>query len=251
MMFDGLDSSILGPAFAAGLLVLATHVPLGRQVLQRGIIFIDLAIAQIAGVGVIAAHVLHLGDNEFAIQLVAYGAALTGALLLYMCERLWPDVQEAIIGSSFIVAACIGILLLSGNPQAGEHLKELLVGQILWVDYARLLPVAAIYAMVLIIWRLFHGEQRPLLFYLLFAITVTASVQLVGVYLVFASLIIPALSVRQCAAGAGRIAFVLGATAYGCGLVISALLDLPSGAVIVLSLAVLGLLFSTCRGCRR
>lgn len=82
MMFDGLDSSILGPAFAAGLLVLATHVPLGRQVLQRGIIFIDLAIAQIAGVGVIAAHVLHLGDNEFAIQLVAYGTALTGALLL-------------------------------------------------------------------------------------------------------------------------------------------------------------------------
>lgn len=250
MMFDSLDSSILGPALAAGLLILATHVPLGRQVLQRGIIFIDLAIAQIAGVGVIAAHVLHLGDNGLGVQLVAYGTAAAGALFLYASERRWPDVQEAIIGTSFIVAACIGILLLSGNPQAGEHIKELLVGQILWVDYASLLPVAAIYTLVLVAWHVFGSEQRPLLFYLLFAIAVTASVQLVGVYLVFASLIIPALAVRQCGNWAGRAAYALGAAGYACGLVISALLDLPSGAVIVLSLAVLAVLFSVLRVCR-
>jgi len=242
MNIEGLDVTILGPAFAAGLLVLSTHVPLGHEVLQRGIIFIDLAIAQIAGLGVIAAHVMHLDSHGYTVQLIAYGTAALGALLLYWCERNWPDVQEAVIGTSFIVAACIGILLLSGNPQAGEHLKELLVGQILWVDYSSLIPVAIIYTVVLLLWKYLRSHERPLLFYLLFAVTVTASVQLVGVYLVFASLIIPALSVRN--AGKRRLwfAYGLGAAGYGLGLLGSALFDMPAGAVIVLTLACLGML---------
>ena len=242
MNIEGLDVTILGPAFAAGLLVLSTHVPLGHEVLQRGIIFIDLAIAQIAGLGVIAAHVMHLDSHGYTVQLIAYGTAALGALLLYWCERNWPDVQEAVIGTSFIVAACIGILLLSGNPQAGEHLKELLVGQILWVDYSSLIPVAIIYAVVLLLWEYLRSHERPLLFYLLFAVTVTASVQLVGVYLVFASLIIPALSVRSAGKRGLWFAYGLGAVGYGLGLLGSALFDMPAGAVIVLTLACLGML---------
>jgi zinc/manganese transport system permease protein len=242
MNIVGLDITILGPAFVAGLLVLSTHVPLGRQVLQRGIIFIDLAIAQIAGLGVIAAHVMHLDSRGYTVQLIAYGTAVLGALLLYWCERNWPDVQEAIIGTSFIVAACISILLLSGNPQAGEHLKELLVGQILWVDYSSLIPVAFIYTVVLFLWKYLHSHEHPLLFYLLFAVTVTASVQLVGVYLVFASLIIPALSVRSAGKRGLWFAYGLGAAGYGLGLLGSALFDMPAGAVIVLTLACLGML---------
>ena len=242
MNTEGLDITILGPAFVAGLLILSTHVPLGRQVLQRGIIFIDLAIAQIAGLGVIAAHVMHLDSPGYTVQLMAYGTATLGALLLYWCERNWPEVQEAIIGTSFIVAACIGILLLSGNPQAGEHLKELLVGQILWVDYSSLIPVAIIYAVVLLLWEYLRSHERPLLFYLLFAVTVTASVQLVGVYLVFASLIIPALSVRSAGKRGLWFAYGLGAAGYGLGLLGSALFDMPAGAVIVLTLACLGML---------
>jgi len=244
MTLEGLDPTILGPAMAAGLLVLATHVPLGREVLRRGIIFIDLAIAQIAGVGVLAAHVMHLSDNALAVQLVAYGAALAGAILLYGCERNWPDLQEAIIGSAFVVAASVGVLLLSGNPQAGEHLKELLVGQILWVDYHQLLHVTVIYVVVLLLWQLLRGEQSRLLFYLLFAVTVTATVQLVGVYLVFASLIIPALAVRRCITGAAWLGMLTGMAGYAVGLLLSALLDLPSGAVIVLSLTLLGVVVS-------
>jgi zinc/manganese transport system permease protein len=244
MTLDGLDPAILGPAMVAGLLVLATHVPLGREVLRRGIIFIDLAIAQIAGVGVLAAHVMNLSDNALVLQLVAYGAALAGAILLFGCERKWPAVQEAIIGSAFVVAASVGVLLLSGNPQAGEHLKELLVGQILWVDYPQLLHVAVIYVVVLLLWQLLRVEQSRLLFYLLFAITVTASVQLVGVYLVFASLIIPALAVRSCVTGAVWRGVLTGAAGYAVGLLLSALLDLPSGAVIVLSLTVLAVVVS-------
>jgi zinc/manganese transport system permease protein len=244
MTLDGLDISILGPAMAAGLLVLATHVPLGREVLRRGIIFIDLAIAQIAGIGALLAHNLHLEHDAFAEQAVAYTAAIVGSLALYACERRWPEVLEAIIGSVFVIAASVGILLLAGNPQGGEHLRDLLVGQILWVDYRSLLPVAVLYAGVLLCWRLLRGERNRLLFYLLFAVTVTASVQLVGVYLVFASLIIPALAVRRCTSAATLRGMVVGVSGYAAGLLLSALLDLPSGAVIVIALAVLAVVLN-------
>lgn len=241
MNFDALDISILGPAFVAGLLVLATHVPMGQQVLSRGIIFIDLAIAQIAGLGIIAAHSFGWEPDGWAVQGVALGAALLGALLLNWTEKRFRQIQEALIGVLFVVAATGGILLLSHNPHGGEHLKELLVGQILWVNYHQLIPVAIIYAVILGIWFGTH-HSRSLLFYVLFALTVTASVQLVGVYLVFSSLIIPALAVRQAGRYQLLIAYGMGASGYALGLVASALFDLPTGAVIVWSLGSLAIL---------
>src|SRR5690606_10823415 len=87
-----LDWAILGLPFLAGLLVLLTHVPLGMQVLARGIVFIDLAIAQVAGLGVIAAHALGWDAQGWAAQLAAVSAALLGAALLTWTERRWPDV---------------------------------------------------------------------------------------------------------------------------------------------------------------
>ena len=245
MNVDALDLSILGPAFATGLLVLATHVPLGREVLSRGIIFIDLAIAQIAGLGVLMAYSLDWEDQPRLVQTIAFSTAMAGALLLHYCERRWPDVQEALIGISFILAATASILLLSNNAHGGEHLKELLVGQILWVNYASLLPVSSLYAVILALWFVAARTTRSLLFYLLFAITVTASVQLVGIYLVFASLIIPALATRQRSGpGALIMGYFIGIIAYALGLSISAVLDLPAGAVIVWSLAVVALFSS-------
>lgn len=234
------DLSILAPAFVAGLLVLATHVPLGQQVLARGIIFIDLAIAQIAGLGVIVADALGWEPDGWAVQFTAMAAALLGAVLLYACERRWPQVQEALIGVVFILAASGGILLLSHNPHGGEHLKELLVGQILWVSYAQLWPVAVLYALVLALWWGTGARGRSWLFYVLFALTVTASVQLVGVYLVFSSLIIPALAVRGLHRGRLWVGYGLGAAAYALGLWASAVFDLPTGAVIVWALALFG-----------
>ncbi len=242
MNMEGLDTSILGPAFVAGLLVLSTHVPLGRRVLARGIIFIDLAIAQIAGLGVITAHAFGWEAGDWTVQVTAFGAALGGALLLYWCERRWPEVQEAVIGTAFILAASAGILMLAGNPHAGEHLKDLMVGQILWVDYQQLPVIVGLYALVLILWFGLVRQGNHLLFYLLFAVTVTASVQLVGVYLVFASLIIPALAVRKAGTNGLWIAYGLGAAGYGLGLLLSAMLDMPAGAMIVLTLACIAVL---------
>jgi len=239
MNWSALEWGIVGPALIAGLLVLSTHVPLGTQVLDRGIVFIDLAIAQIAGLGVIAADALGTPEGGLAVQVSAVCAALLGALLLTWTERRMPQQQEALIGVMFILAACAGILLLAGNPHGGEHLKDLLVGQILWVSTTQLLWLALVSAVLLVALRL--GWVRRLGrfgFYGAFALAVTASVQLVGVYLVFSSLIIPALATRA-HRGPRRylIAYGLGALGYALGLALSALFDLPSGAVIVWTMA--------------
>ncbi|MEX2163248.1 MAG: metal ABC transporter permease [Sulfuricaulis sp.] len=242
MSFDALDLSILGPAFCAGLLVLATHVPLGQQVLARGIVFIDLAIAQIAGLGVIAADALGWEPRGFGVQIAAVGAALVGALLLTFTEKRWPEVQEALIGVLFVLAACGGILLLANNPHGGEHLRDLLVGQILWVSYRQLLPVALLTAVLLALWFGVGTRLGRIGFYAIFAFAVTASVQLVGIYLVFASLIIPALTGRfQPARRQLIVGYSVGVAGYATGLSASALFDLPSGAVVVCALALIGI----------
>jgi len=145
MNLDGLELSILGPAMLAGILVLATHVPLGREVLARGIIFIDLAVAQISGLGVIAADRMDLHLGGFGVELAAGAAAVSGALLLTWTERHFAEIQEALIGILFVLAATGGILLLADNPHGGDRLKDLLVGQILWVNPSSLWPVALLY----------------------------------------------------------------------------------------------------------
>jgi zinc/manganese transport system permease protein len=236
-----LDLSILLPAFAAGVLVTATHVPLGTQVLARGIVFIDLAIAQIAGCGVLLADRLGFEAEGIAVQVAALAAALAGALLLTWTEKLWPDVQEAVIGVTFVLGATGGILLLASNPHGSEHLQDLLVGQILWVQPSRLAWAAGLYGAILAIWFGLGQKIGRIGFYVLFAFAVTVSVQLVGVYLVFATLIVPPLATRRLERGRLAIAWALGAVAYAAGLVISTATDLPSGPVIVWTLVVLAL----------
>ncbi|QYZ65225.1 MAG: zinc/manganese transporter permease [Gammaproteobacteria bacterium (ex Lamellibrachia satsuma)] len=238
MNWEAMDIGILGPAFLAGLVVLATHVPLGQRVLERGIIFIDLAIAQLAGVGVIAAHAIGLDASDAMVQLAAFSAAIAGALLLYWTERSWPNVQEAIIGSVFVLGATAAILLLAQNPMGGEHLKDLLVGQILWVDYPGLGLPALISLVVLAFWFGVGASRNLAAFYGLFAISVTVSVQLVGVYLVFATLIIPALAGRFLADQFRLVTgYIIGVSGYGVGLSVSAIFDLPAGPVVVWTLA--------------
>jgi zinc/manganese transport system permease protein len=245
MNVSGLELSILGPAFCAGLLVLATHVPMGSQVLARGIVFIDLAIAQIAGLGVIAADALGWEPQGFAVQIAAVAAALLGALVLTFTEKRWPAIQEALIGASFVLAATAGILLLTNNPHGGEHLKDLLVGQILWVSYKQLLPIALLTAVILALWFGAGARLGRVGFYVMFAFAVTASVQLVGVYLVFASLILPALASRaQPPRHQLLVGYLVGVCGYAVGLVASAILDLPSGAVVVWALALSAIFIS-------
>ena len=242
MNFAPIDLSILLPALVAGLLVTATHVPLGTQVLARGIVFIDLAIAQIAGCGVLLADRLGFEPEGIAVQVAALVAALGGALLLTWTERRWPDVQEAVIGVVFVLAATGGILLLSSNVHGSEHLRDLLVGQILWVQRQQLLWAALIYVAILALWFGMRDRLGRIGFYLLFACAVTVSVQLVGVYLVFATLIVPPLATRNLSARRLAVAWSLGVAGYVVGLLVSTSFDLPTGPVIAWTLAALGVL---------
>lgn len=237
-MISSFDWGIIWPALLAGMLVLSTHVPLGKRVLERGIIFIDLAIAQVAGLGVIAAETAGWEAHGWQIQMVAVGAALSAALGLNITEKLLPDIQEALIGVLFVLAATASILLLANNPHGGEHLNDILIGQILWVDEQQLISLGVLSGALLGIW-FGLGERMPTVgFYIIFALAITASVQLVGIYLVFSSLIIPALATRRLSPRQQLpAAWCIGLFAYTTGIGLSMVYDYPTGALIVWSMA--------------
>jgi len=237
------DLGILWPALVAGVLVALSHVPLGQQVLRRGIVFIDLAIAQVAALGVIAAETAGLELQGAMTQVAAVVAALLGALLLTWTERKRPEVQEALIGVLFVLASTAQILLLANNPHGGEELKDLLAGQILWVSTEQLVRAAILTAIFLGVWFRWRGRMGHAGFYVLFAVMVTMSVQLVGVYLVFTTLIVPALATYRHAANRQlMLGYVLAVVSYLAGLAASVVTDLPSSAVIVWAMALLAIL---------
>ena len=248
MNWSALDWGILGPAAVAGLLVLATHVPLGMQVLDRGIVFIDLAIAQIAGLGVIAADALGLPRRRRG---GAGGGGQCRAARRRAADldraRAPAQQQEALIGVLFILAACAGILLLASNPHGGEHLKDLLVGQILWVDTARSwLGSAAVVRRVLLAHARSAGLRR------LRPLRLLRRVRARGHRVGAAGRRVPGVlepdhpgaGDARASAGRRRTRVRLCASAppaIALGLALSALFDLPSGAVIVWTLALCGL----------
>lgn len=232
-----IDLLLLAPAFVAGLLVIVTHVPLGRRVLARGVVFLDLAIAQVASFGVIVADTLGWEAGGWNVQVAAIVAALCAAGLLIWTDRHWPAVQEALIGVLFVTAASAEFLLLANNPHGGEHVKDMLAGQILWVTWDALWPVAIFYAVVLVAWFRLRDRLGDVGFYILFALTVTQSVQFVGIYLVFTTLIVPALAAR-CVPARWSLAtgYGVGIVGYAVGLILSAAIDVPSGPMIVCTL---------------
>ena len=212
------------------------------QVLSRGIVFVDLAVAQVAGVGVILADYLGWEPTGAAVQIAALASALGCAIVLTWTERRWPEVQEAIIGAVFVLGSSIAILLLAHNPRGGENLKELLIGQILWANAAHLPIYAAVYAVVLALWFGLGDRLGRIGFYVLFACVVTISVQLVGLYLVFITLVVPALSTFYTRSRRLFKAYSVGVLGYAAGLLASLWLDLPSGAMIVCAMVVVAML---------
>src|ERR671932_312704 len=220
-MINSAEWGILWPALIAGLLVTATHVPLGMQVLYRGIVFIDLAIAQVAALGVIVADYLGWPPTGIAVQVAALSAALVCAALLTWTDHRWPQVQEAIIGVVFVMASSAAILVLAKNPHGSENLKDLLSGQILWVNPKNLPHEAVIYAVILALWFGMREKLGRIGFYVLFACAVTVSVQLVGLFLVFTTLVVPALATYYSRQNRLLKAYSVGALGYAAGLLVS------------------------------
>jgi zinc/manganese transport system permease protein len=143
-----------------------------------------------------------------------------------------------------VLAASGALLLLAANPHGGEHLKALLEGQILWVSAPQLVALAMAYAALALVWYFLHRRAGRVTFYVLFACAVTASVQLVGLYLVFTTLIVPALATRTLAQRRLVAGYALSVFGYALGLALSILADLPSGPAIVWTMCASALLFS-------
>lgn len=237
--------TILLPAFAAGVLVLSTHVVLGKQVLKRGIIFIDLAIAQIAALGAMVVHMDHdIAELAYAHVWMPALFALAGAGVIAWLAKHMAEELEAMIGCFYVLSAVAAMLLLSNDPHGAELLKQLMSGQILWVSWQQLLLPVVVYSAIL---ALIYAKPKILdgaAFYLLFALVITLSVELVGVYLVFSTLILPALAVNKLKARYILVwAYGVGFIGYVLGLFLSASFDLPSGAAIVATLALTAVLF--------
>ncbi len=245
MMFDTDLLSILLPAFVAGILVLSTHVVLGQQVLKRGIIFIDLAIAQVAALGAIVAHLNHdIEHLPFSNVWMPALFALAGAGFIAWLSKRMADELEAIIGCFYVLAAVAAMLMLSNDPHGAEMLKQLMSGQILWVNWSQLILPAVVSVGIL---SLIYAKPALLDgrgFYIMFALVITLSVELVGVYLVFSTLILPALAVNKFKVKYRLpTAYLVGLVGYIFGLILSARFDLPSGAAIVATLAVSAIVF--------
>jgi zinc/manganese transport system permease protein len=237
--------TILLPAFAAGVLVLSTHVVLGKQVLKRGIIFIDLAIAQIAALGAIVVGMNHdIAELAYASIWMPALFALAGAGVIAWLAKHMAEELEARIGGFYVLSAVAAMLLLSNDPHGAELLKQLMSGQILWVSWQQLLLPAVVYSAILALIFFRPKVLDGASFYLLFAIVITLSVELVGVYLVFSTLILPALAINKLKGkGALLWAYVVGLVGYVLGLYLSATFDLPSGAAIVATLALSAITF--------
>ncbi len=232
---------ILGPPVAAGLLIAITHAALGIEVLKRGIIFIDLAIAQVAGLGLAAADFFLHEPPMFITQVSALLGAVLAGLFFRKIEFVTTKNQEAIIGGVFVFMAALTILILADHPFSGEKTANLLSGQILFVSWMNVFNHVPVYLFTLATWFLVPRSRSGIRFYLLFALVITSSVQLVGVYVVFASLIFPAL---------GSVnfnysifyAWFCGISSFLLAMLISVLYDLPTGSFIVIMYAVIATL---------
>jgi zinc/manganese transport system permease protein len=250
---------ILLPAFAMSALMILTHTYLGLHVLARGIIFVDLALAQVAALGMSLAFLAGEEPHGLNAQLYAFGATLTAAFAFAGLRRIpGKTTREVIIGCVYVVATALSIVILSRSTQGMEELKSLFNGNILWIRWQEIAVVSVVYLTLATLHGIYHkrfyalsfsteearlpGFLWEFLFFASFAIVITLAVNVAGVLLVFAFLIIPAFSASLVAhALVGRLFLGWGLGLLGAiaGLWLSFAADLPVGATMV---SVLGLL---------
>lgn len=231
---------LLAPA-AALLVACLVLVPLGAEVLARGVVFIDLAVAQVAACGVLVAGMV-VGDAHPAVIAVAAGiAAVLGSGGVWWLARRWPEQREALIGLVYVAGAGAAVIAVASDPHGRERLTALLAADVLWVPWGSVLLLAIAATIVTVLAATRRGLlRRDAVFYPVFALTLSVAVQTLGLYVVFALLIGPALWTRLGKSLAQAIAMAAGACLVGMAL--SWFVDWPSGAVVALSLCTLGIL---------
>ena len=247
--------------FVACLILTGIHAYLGLHIIERGVIFVDLALAQVAAfgatVGFLWGFALHTNQN----YCISLGFTLIGAAVFAGTRLRKPLVpQEALVGIVYAVAAAAAVLVLSRAPEGGEELKNLMVGHLLFVDWSEILKILVLYSVVggvhwLVRKPLLEISQDPdgafargrrvrwwdFLFYATFGIVVTSSVELAGVLLVFSFLIVPSVCAVLLAKRVGTrllIGWLMGSLTSVAGVSASYFWDLPTGATVVCTFGV-------------
>ncbi|MBI3088623.1 MAG: metal ABC transporter permease [Candidatus Omnitrophica bacterium] len=247
--------------FVACLILTGIHAYLGLHVVERGVIFVDLALAQVAAFGATLGFLWGFGLHSADSYLIALGFTFVGAAIFAATRLRKPIVpQEALIGIVYAVSAAASILVLSRAPEGGEELKSLLVGHLLFVEWAEIAKVGVLYGMIGVVhWII----RRPLLaisrnpeqafaqglrvrwwdflFYATFGFVVTSSVEMAGVLLVFSFLIVPAVCGVLLAESVGRrllVGWMTGTLTSVGGVAASYWWDLPTGATVVCAFGV-------------
>src|SRR6266571_1915336 len=246
---------LLAP-FAASLILTGIHAYLGVHVVERGVIFVDLALAQIAALGAVLAVVYGLDPHGGWSYWISLGFTFLGAAIFAVARTRRGHIpQEAFIGIAYAVASAMAILLMSKATGETEHLKDMLVGNILAVSWAEVRRTALLYGVVGLFHYMFrknfllismnHEKAESLginvrlwdfLFYASFGFVVTSSVAIAGVLLVFCYLIVPSVGAMLFADRIGArlaLGWTMGALVSALGVYLSAQLDLPTGATIV------------------
>jgi zinc/manganese transport system permease protein len=256
--------SFLAAPFVASLILTGIHAYLGVHVVERGVIFVDLSLAQIAALGATIALFLpgSTGDPHApSVYWTSLGFTFIGAAIFSLVRvRRSRIPQEAIIGISYAVASAAAILAMSKSTSQAEHLKDMLVGNIIAVSWGEVAKTAALYGAVGIFHFIFrrqflaismqHDEPErtglnvrlwDFLFYASFGFVVTSSVAIAGVLLVFCYLIVPSVAAMLYAESIGRrlaIGWTMGTVVSAAGVYLSLILDLPTGATIVCTFGV-------------
>lgn len=263
----------LAAPFAASLIVTGIHAYLGVHVVERGVIFVDLSLAQIAAFGATIAILMPWSDGDphsSAVYWVSLLFTFIGAAIFSTIRSRRARIpQEAIIGISYAVASAATILALSKSTSEGEHLKDMLVGNILAVSWPEVLKTAGLYAAV----GAFHYRFRrqflaismnhdkaerdglnvrlwDFLFYASFGFVVTSSVSIAGVLLVFCYLIVPSVAAMLYAERVGTrlaIGWTMGTVVSALGIYLSVELDLPTGATMVCTFGIVLILMAAAR----
>jgi zinc/manganese transport system permease protein len=264
-MLDSAMLAFLLPPFVASLILTGIHAYLGVHVVERGVIFVDLSLAQIAALGATIALLLPISGGDAhapVVYWVSLAFTFLGALVFSTIRGHRARIpQEAIIGICYAVASAASILAMSKATSESEHLKDMLVGNILAVSWSEVAKTAALYGAIGIFHFVFrhqflaismshhhdtHHHEVPdtklnvrfwdFLFYASFGFVVTSSVSIAGVLLVFCYLIVPSVGAMLYAESIGRrlaIGWTMGTIVSAVGVYASLQLDLPTGATIV------------------
>jgi zinc/manganese transport system permease protein len=249
----------LAAPFVASLILTGIHAYLGVHVVERGVIFVDLSLAQIAALGATIALLMPMsgGDPHApSVYWVSLGFTFIGAAIFSLVRTRHARIpQEAIIGIAYAVASAGAILAMSKSTSQAEHLKDMLVGNIIAVSWEEVGKTAALYGAIGLFHYIFRrkfltisldpqraeAEGIPVrlwdfLFYASFGFVVTSSVSIAGVLLVFCYLIVPSVAAMLYADTIGRrlaIGWTMGTVVSALGVYLSLILDLPTGATIV------------------